>query len=76
MDRSAYVKYNSPIYGKGAGQIMDVLEKEGKTIVLVEPLYNDKDRRNNEHTEPVIVLELKEVNVCSEIEIGKRMRYR
>lgn len=76
MEKSAYVNYKSDIYGAGAGQIVDIIEKNDKTIVLVEPLFNDKDRRNRERDSILIPLELKDVKVVDQTELNKRMRFR
>ena len=76
MEKSAYVNYKSDIHGTGAGQIVDIIEKNDKTIVLVEPLFNDKDRRNRERENILIPLELKDVKVVDQTELNKRMRFR
>ena len=76
MNRSDYVEFISPIHGAGAGQVIDIIEKVNRTVLLVEPLYNERDRRRRRLEDRLITLELKDATVIEHTELNKRMRYR
>ena len=76
MNRSDYVEFISPIHGTGAGQVIDIIEKDNRTILLVEPLYNERDRRRRKLEDRLILLEVKDATVIEHTELNKRMQYR
>ncbi len=71
-----YVNYKSAIYGEGSGQLIDVIEEDGKSIVIVDPLHNEKDRRKREIDSDLIRLELKDISIAKQADLTKRMRFR
>jgi hypothetical protein len=76
MNSGDYVTYESNIYGKGYGQVIDVITKDNKEVVLCEPLYSKRSREREQQLEPVIVLDITECKESSDVNIGKRMRFR
>lgn len=76
MNRSDYVEFISPIHGAGAGQVIDIIEKDNRTILLVEPVYNEWDRRKRKPEDRLIPIELKDASAIEHTELNKRMRYR
>ena len=71
-----YVKYNSLEHGQGTGQVIDVIEKDNKTIVICEKLYSKKDLRDREREDSVIALGIGEVTISQDEGLSKRMRFR
>lgn len=76
MKHGDYITYDSLVYGKGSGQVMDVIVRDGKSIVLCEPLYTKKARSNERQLETIIDLDINECKIGTSMNTGQRMRFR
>jgi hypothetical protein len=76
MKKGVYVKYNSLEHGKGAGQVIDVITEEDKTIILCEPVYTKRKDTKEYNNDIIIALDINDCKETNDINIPKGMRFR
>lgn len=76
MKRGDYIKYDSYIHGKGSAQILDIIERDGKQLVICEPLYSNKQLRNEREFYPLIELDINECQITEKIIKHQILRFR
>ena len=77
MKYGTYVSYDSIVHGKGKGQVIDVIEKEGRSTVIIEPTYSKDDKRKEDVLISVDLEEANEIdNASTKNKTVQRMVYR
>ncbi|MBU5312309.1 hypothetical protein KQI38_09735 [Tissierella carlieri] len=76
MKYGDYITYDSLVYGRGSGQVIDVILRDGENVVLCEPLYTKKDRSNERQLETIIDLDISECKINTSMNSQQRMRFR
>lgn len=71
-----YVNFDTAAYGKGSGQVLNVIEKDGIKKVVCERFLNKRNLKDTELEPTIIVIDLKEVTVNNNLGINQRMRFR
>lgn len=76
MKVGTYVNFDTAAYGKGSGQVLNVIEKDGNKMVVCERFLNKRNLRDKEFEPGIIVIDLKDVTVNNDSVASQRMRFR
>lgn len=76
MKNGVFIKYDSAEHGKGIGQVVDIIEEDGKSVAICERYFKKGEISDREKSSTIIALQLNEITVAKEGKPKNSVRYR